>query len=76
LFSAGLVRGTGDGSTFSPAGTLTRQQGAALIARLARSLNDLERVEFTDLGVSTVDRFTDDDSSTLEQDINDLAAVG
>ncbi|MBA2280834.1 MAG: S-layer homology domain-containing protein, partial [Acidimicrobiia bacterium] len=79
LSDLGIVRGT-TATTFNPTGNLTRQQAAALIARLGDLLNVNERTAATftpfPTAAASPDAFVDDEGSTLEDSINRLAAAG
>ncbi|MBA2280836.1 MAG: S-layer homology domain-containing protein [Acidimicrobiia bacterium] len=77
LVDLGIVNGTTP-TTFSPTVSLTRQQGAALIVRIAdaKNANDAPGgVTLTDVPLTGPDQFTDDEGSTLEDSINRLAGV-
>lgn len=64
LAEAGIARGNSDG-TFAPDDPLTRGEMAAFLNRA-----------FVDGGASGEDRFTDDDDSIFEGDIEAIAAAG
>lgn len=63
-----LLRGLND-ETFAPANSISRDQAASVLARLVRA-SDRE------LPASSQDRFTDDNGSVHEANINALAAAG
>jgi hypothetical protein len=80
LFQAALTTGTGDGTTYSPNGTLTRRQMALFLKRLIDKANELETGDLEDLPEydGDTDPFTDidDEDEAFQEAIGQLSQAG
>jgi hypothetical protein len=63
-------------TTFVPGGVVTRGEMASFIARAIDKANELERVALPSLPDAPPDKFTDDETSVHEANIDRLAAAG
>ncbi|MGH9275297.1 MAG: S-layer homology domain-containing protein, partial [Acidimicrobiales bacterium] len=61
---------------YAPSDGVTRGQMASFIARAIDKVNELEKIDFPELPASPPDKFTDDETSVHEANINRLAAAG